>query len=113
MKVSAKSSASSVVGWLEEGKVLTVLAVSVTPFEGVKFLLWSSLQESVALFPGADFDVVDKCLSQRWVFSLDPQGFVYLAPDAWQVDGFWERYHDGEPAAEQVFMKEMAFILSE
>ena len=113
MKVSAKSSALSAVGWLEEDEVLTVLAVRVTLFEGVKSLLWSSLQESVSLFPGADFDVVDKCLSRRWVFSLDSQGFVYLAPDAWQIDGFWERYHDGDPVAEQVFMKEMAFILSE
>ena len=43
MKVSAKSSALSAVGWLEEDEVLTVLAVSVTPFEGVKLLLWSSL----------------------------------------------------------------------
>ncbi|WP_417663504.1 hypothetical protein [Pseudomonas sp.] len=113
MKVTAKRSAASVVGWLDGGEVLTVLAVSVARFEGVNFLLWSSLQESVALFPGADFDVIDKRMSQRWVFSLDSQGFVYLAPDAWQVDGFWERYHDGEPVAEQVFMKEMALILSE
>ncbi|WP_425056730.1 hypothetical protein [Pseudomonas abyssi] len=113
MKVSAKSSALSAVGWLEKGEFLTVLAVSVTPFEGVKLLLWSSLQESVSLFPGADFYVVDNCLSRRWVFSVDSQGGVYLAPDAWQIDGFWERYHDGDPVAEQVFTKEMDFILSE
>ena len=113
MKVDIKGSASSVVGWLDGGETMPVLAVSAEPVQGVKFLLWSSLQESVALFPGADFDVVDKCLSQRWVFSLDSNGFLYLAPNAWQVDGFWERYHDGEPVAEQVFMEEMALILSE
>lgn len=113
MKVIAKPSASSAVGWLEEAVALTVLAVSIAPVDGAKFLLWSSLQESVAVFPAGDFDVVDNCLSQRWVFSVNTRGFVYLAPDAWQAEGFWERYEDGDPNAEKIFLREMTGILAE
>ena len=113
MKVIAKPSAPSIVGWLEEGKCLIVLAVSIAPHEETKFLLWSDAQQSVALFPGRDFNVVDGRLSQRWVFSVDFRGFVYLAPDLWQVDGFWEKYHDGDAVAEQVFEQEKSLIFFE
>lgn len=113
MKVIAKPFAPSIAGWLEEGECLTVLAVSVAPHEEVKFLLWSDKQQSVALFSGIDFDVVDGCLSRRWVFNLDSRGFVYLAPDLWQLDEFWEKYHDGDLVAEQMFLQEKALIFAE
>lgn len=113
MKVTAKSSSLSVKGWFLEGEVLSVLSVSAAPLEGVKFLIWSSLQEAAVLFSGAEFEVVDKSLSQRWVFSIDSHGFLDLAPEAWQDDGFWERYHDEESIAEQTFMREMALIIGE
>lgn len=113
MKVIARSSSESFVGWFECGETLTVLSVSRAAFEDTKFLIWSSLQEAVALFPGGDFDVVDKRLSRRWMIEVDNNGFLCLAPEAWQVDGFWERYHDGESAAEKVFIREMTLILSE
>lgn len=113
MKVMAKPFASSIAGWLDEGECLTVLALSAAPSEGVKFLLWSTKQESVALFPGKDFDVVDGRLSRRWVFNLDARGFVHLAPDVWQVGEFWEKYHDGDSTAEQVFEQEKALIFAE
>ena len=113
MRVIAKVSAPSIVGWLEKGKCLTVLALSVAPHEEVKFLLWSDKQESVALFPGIDFDVVDGRLSQRWVFNLDSQGFVNLAPKLWLLDNFWEKYHDGDLWAERVFEQEKALVWGE
>lgn len=113
MKVIAKPSAPSIVGWLEEGECLIVLAVSVVQHEGIKFLLWSDKQHSAALFPGEDFDVVDGCLSRRWIFNFNSQGFLYLAPDLWQAEEFWEKYHDGDLAAEQAFEKEKILIFSE
>lgn len=113
MKVVAKSTATSNVGWLAEGEVSTVLAVSLMPREGAKFLIWSHLQMSAALFSSMDFDVVDNVLSSRWVFSLSSEGLVYLAPAEWHADGFWERFHDGDSAAERIFMKEKDIIFGE
>lgn len=113
MKVIAKPSAPSIVGWLDEGECVTVLALSVTPHEGVKFLIWSNKQEAVALFSAGEFDVVDGRLSRRWVFNLNSQGFAYLAPDKWQVDGFWEKYHDGDFVSEQTFEQERTLIFAE
>lgn len=112
--VIAKPSASSVVGWLNEGDHLTLLAMSVVPVEGIKYLIWSVKQDAVALFPGADFDVVDKNQSSRWVFSNDLQGGGFdLGPEAWQVNGLWERCYEGDAVAEQVFVNEMSLISSE
>ena len=113
MKVIAKPSAPSAAGWLDEDESLTVLAVSAAPLEGVKYLLWSAKQETVALFPVVDFEVMDRQLSPRWIFSSGFQGGFYLGPEAWQVDGFWERYHDGDSIAEQVFEEEKSLIFSE
>ncbi|WP_411384036.1 hypothetical protein ACK3BK_07615 [Pseudomonas sp. L7] len=110
MKVIVKAFASSATGWLGEGEILTVLAMNVSPLEGVKYLIWSAAQETVALFPGTDFDLVDKHLSPRWVVRLDPTGNFDLGPEAWQVDGFWEKYHDGNSVAEQIFEKEKSLI---
>lgn len=67
----------------------------------------------MALFPGGDFDVVDGRLSRRWVFNFDSQGLVYLAPDVWQVDQFWKKYHDGDSVAEQAFEQEKTLIFAE
>jgi hypothetical protein len=113
MKVVAKESASNICGWLDERECVPVLALSIALHEGAKFLLWSSKQQAVALFLQADFDVVDGSLSPRWTLKLGRDGFVQMAPQAWQADGFWERYYDCDASAEQIFEHEMALILSE
>ncbi len=113
MKVVAKITAQSAKGWFEEGEVLTVLSVSAAPLGYVNFLIWSSLQKVAALFPSQDFEVINNSLSHYWAVSLNSQGYFYLAPEAWQIDGFWEKYNDGDPIAEQEFMRELALLLNE
>lgn len=113
MKVRPGKFAASAVGWLSEVEASIVLAVSVSPSGCVNFLIWSDLQESVAIFPACEFDVLDGGISPRWVFCINRKGGVDLAPAAWQVDGFWEKYHDGDPLAEGFFRDEMEMIFSE
>ncbi|GGY08498.1 hypothetical protein GCM10007160_39800 [Litchfieldella qijiaojingensis] len=113
MKVVAKSNAESVAGWLETGKVFTVLAVSSVETEGSRFLIWSEKQESLALFPASDFEIKDAKLSRRWVASLDSNDFICLAPEKWQVDGFWEKYYDGDTVAEKIVEEEIRQMHSE
>lgn len=113
MRVKPGRFSASAVGWLSEVEASTVLAVTVSPSGCVNFLIWSNFQESLAIFPAKEFDVLDGSMSSRWVFCINCQGGVDLAPAAWQADGFWERYHDGDPLAESVFIEEMGLILSE
>lgn len=113
MKVVAKPGAKSIIGWLDSEKVLTVLAISSNRTEGSEFLIWSEPNDSAALFPASDFMIKDGSLPPIWVATIDANGFVFLAPREWQVDGFWERYHDGEASAESAFMDGMTSILGE
>lgn len=113
MKVAVKSLAASAISWLQEDQLLIVLAIQKKPNEDFKFLLWSSLQESVAFFPAQDFKILDGKVSSRWSFNLSSEGLLDLSPEAWQVDGFWEEYHDGSFLAEEYFNKEIIFLYSE
>lgn len=113
MKVIPRPDTKSPVGWLEPDKTVPVLAVNITATEGAKYLIWSNAQQSVALFPASEFEIVDDKLSRRWVASLDANGFIYLAPRGWHVHGFWEDYYGGVPSAERVFEDEMRELLIE
>lgn len=88
VKVIPKRDAKSAAGWLKPEEVLTVLAISNTSTEGAKYLIWSDMQESAALFPASDFEIAESTISRRWVAGIDANGFIYLAPSRWQVDGF-------------------------
>lgn len=113
MKVVSIPGAKSSVGWLKPEETLTVLAISNVGAEGTKYLIWSDEQDSIALFPASDFKIVDSTLSRRWVAGIDANGFIYLAPSAWQMNGFWESYYDGVPSAERTFKDEMAALVNE
>lgn len=113
MKVIAKPFAPSTIGWLGAEEVLTVLALNVTPLEGVKFLLWSIENQAAVLFPSHEFEIVDGRLSRRWIFNVGPENFVFLAPELWQADEFWEKYHDDDVLAKQIFEEEKNLIFSE
>lgn len=112
MRVLPRAGAKSIVGWLDDGKALTVLAVS-SDSEGSKYLLWSELQEVPVLFPACDFESLDCRISKRWTAKINENGYVYLAPDRWQKYGFWEDYHNGDSCAEECFMEEMREIFLE
>ncbi len=105
MKVIAKESALSVVGWIGHGDVLPVLAIHSGGPEGARFLLWSKLQNAAALFPAIDFLVVDASISFAWVASIEDGGHIYLAPPDWHAEDFWELYYSGDENAELQFSK--------
>lgn len=103
MKVVVKRGSVSATGWLPMDMELSVLAVMSDSASGTKYLLWSEQQNSPALFPANEFEIVDGSLPEAWRLSLDLNGYAYLAPFGWHASGFWERYYDGEPEAVRVF----------
>jgi hypothetical protein len=110
MKVVARDGVKSLEDWLEPGQYLSVLAISSTPSTGSRFLLWSKKQSGPALFPASDFEVLDQSLPPAWVAQVDLNGYVEFAPKEWLCEGFWERYYDDDPEAEQVFKNGVAAI---
>jgi hypothetical protein len=110
VKVIPKPGANSSEGWLKSNEESVVLAVSSVGSHGSRYLIWSDMQQSPVLFPASDFVIVDSTLSPRWSAVLDANGFICLAPEAWQMSGFWESYYDGDAGAESVFLNEMNLL---
>jgi hypothetical protein len=111
MKVIARTNARSVDGWLDPDVRLSVLAIQSRPTDGSMLLLWSERQATAVLFPASDFDVIDDDLPSAWGVKVDLNGYIELAPREWLKDGFWERYHDGDPEAEAAFAVGRAAVM--
>jgi hypothetical protein len=103
MIVAPRNDASCVPVWFDSGEIIAVLAITVMTSGGPKFLLWSNKQQSTGLFPVGEFEVVDPRIPNQWVCKTTPAAHIELSPEEWQSDGFWERYHDEEPQAVEVF----------
>ena len=101
--VRPRDSAQSAEGWFHFGTAVPVLAISVHPADCMKFLLWSTINESVALFPATDFEVVDGAVPASWHAKSWDNGFIELSPPEWQSPNFWERYNDDDPHAIALF----------
>ena len=103
MIVVVRNDVPNVPVWFDAGEKLPVLSIMIMPSGGPKYLLWSTKQSSVGLFPTVEFDVLDPALPQLWIAKTGLSGQVELSPREWQVDGFWERYHDEDPEALRLF----------
>ena len=101
--VPKEGAAANLPVWFAAGERITVLAMMFTPSGGLKFLAWSKKQTSVGMFPVAEFDIIDRSVPSGWVAKTGPNGQFELSPKDWQTTGFWERYHEDDPAAVQTF----------
>ena len=85
--------------WVTVGReyiVLEILAV----FRGrVSLRLVTDDARSLGLFSADCFVTVDSAIPSNWVARVREGGLLELAPDAWLVDGFWDRYYDQDPNA--------------
>lgn len=57
------------------------------------------------------FLTLDASVPSNWIARLDDGGNLHLAPHDWLLDGFWERYYDGDAAARESVETELATIL--
>lgn len=99
--------------WFDASEVVVVLGVECRA-DAMNYVLWSKRQNACALFRVDMFDVVDESLSERWVcnFSLK-SGSMNFAPAAWNANGFWDKYNDGDREAESVFNEERHLLEGE
>ena len=65
--------------------------------------LLSDMEEYPGAWDFCHFDIVDDSLPSDWVFySLETRGLYRLCPQKF-TGNFWDHFHDGDKAAEQVF----------
>jgi hypothetical protein len=101
-------------GWLPDirvGNEYDVLVFSVDDRD--QALLRLDIGDSPPLYDRRMFVTTSSRIPANWVATVDRHGKIEAGPQAWQEDGFWDSYFDGEPAAVQVFMAERAKIRQE
>jgi hypothetical protein len=58
------------------------------------------------------FEIVDQSIPECWgVYPTPRDNGLFIGPAAWAKFGFWERFFDGDPAAELAFQTERAKII--
>jgi hypothetical protein len=90
----------------EIGTVYTVLEIA-GGRHGVHLRTWRD--DSPVLSPLEEFEITDPTLAPTWqAFQRDAS--LVMRPPAWNEEGFWERYFDGDSEAREIFERERAII---
>lgn len=101
---------------LNVGKVYTVLAMYVRVGGETKFRILTNESivgpESVAVFDGSMFEAVDQVRASNWTDKAFGD-MIESAPAAWQTEGFWENFYDGDLHSQRIFESEYQLMLSE
>ncbi len=98
-------------GWLKGGVEYAVLFIQTFIDGRQQYLLWSDLQSCAALFPVAEFTIIDSKIPPNWVVSIDLNRCLVIGPKSWIEGDFWDRYNDGDPDAEEAFIKELPVMM--
>jgi hypothetical protein len=90
--------------WLTVGREYDVLEIVAQPGREVLFrLLGDDATGGPGLWDSRLFTAASTDLPSHWVASVDGNGIIRIGPEAWQREGFWEAYFDGDPAAVRAF----------
>ena len=100
--------------WLTVGKQYHVLQVYMGHGDRIlKYRLESDDNRSPTMHHAELFDVVSSQLPSNWVIKNSMGSALELGPKAWDVDGFWIAYFDGESWARELYANEVAKIVAE
>jgi len=99
--------------WLTIGKRYTVLAVENDGKSGLLFRVMSDDGFTPIVADWRQFKLISSSLSSTWIGSLDKNGDLMLAPNAWTRPGFWEDYFNREPEAMKQFAQAREAIEAE
>jgi hypothetical protein len=95
---------------LEVGKVYPIIEVTFAGSEKHRtFCIQADDDGTPCLFPFSLFEVVDEKVPDDWC--LEPLNSSYFGEGSFMLgpkefadyEGFWDKYHDGEPEAEKIF----------
>ena len=95
--------------WVKLGGIYHVLSVWIE--SGQTMLRLIGEEPTPALFEAEMFEVVSSIIPVNWVITSPKPGLLSLAPNAWNVSGFWENFFDGETRASASFEEQRARIV--
>jgi hypothetical protein len=99
--------------WFVVGTIYTVLTIQ---FIRGKFhyRLLAADSNMPAYHLASQFQAMTRYIPSSWKIEMNPQSDIFtLAPEAWLVNGFWEKYFDGDPGAREIFETELRRMVAE
>jgi hypothetical protein len=100
--------------WKRIGDIYDVLSLTVQQGEqGQVFVrLIGGNEPGPSLHSLDQFEIVDQTIPECWgIYPTPRDNGLFIGPAAWAKFGFWEKYFDGDPAAERAFQEERAKII--
>ncbi|MFC8598244.1 hypothetical protein [Isoptericola sp. NPDC057191] len=97
--------------WLTVGETYVVLGVIAGSGRRVELHLLTNDRASFGWFDAECFETDDAAPPANWSAIVSGGGVVEFGPKEWLLDGFWERYYDGDPTAAESVERELAIIL--
>jgi hypothetical protein len=105
--------ASSHSAWLTINHEYLVLSILALPEKTILFRVMADDTRTPILAESSLFAAASQPLPDNWVVAVREGGVVELGPRDWLDTGFWERFFDREPEAEEIFRREFDFMKSE
>lgn len=86
--------------WLTVGREYVVLEIVAYPEREVLLRLsGDDAAGGPGLWDSRLFGATNERIPVTWAATVDEDGVLRMGPEAWQRDGFWEAYFDGDSAA--------------
>lgn len=98
--------------WITVDREYTVVAVAAQVAGRVQVQLLNDTN-SLGWFDADCFLTVDPAIPANWSARIGEGGALEMAPSAWLEEGFWERYYDADPDAQESVERELAIIRGE
>lgn len=95
--------------WLSIGKLYRVLSLEIAP-RYVILIRMIGDEPTPALFDFRQFEIVSENIPSNSVVHFGNTNLFVLGPAKWNVEGFWERYFDGEAEEQRIFDEEREII---
>lgn len=96
--------------WIGVDTDYQVISLIAQPDGRVVFHVVTDDARYLAWFDSVYFRVADGRLPSTWRARIHEDGMLELAPAAWLVDGFWERYYESDASAVDAVEHELRLL---
>jgi hypothetical protein len=95
------------------GKAYTVLAIEVYQNRIDYLIVGDNTNKAPTLHRAEQFEIVSNKIPRNWKIFSGNLALFTIEPEAWREPGFWDKCHDGDPQALEIYKREARIILEE
>lgn len=102
--------------WLKRGKEYLVLAMAWSSKYGMQIYIQTEQYNEPRFIDIDGFEIVSQKIPSAWITTtqqLEDQTLMFMLPESWTYDSFFEELEDEKPEAVELFNKEVDQIYRE